>query len=66
MTTFPDYRLDDRVAIVTGASSGIGAAIAEAMAQAGASVVLVGRDAARLERTAAQLRRARTRSSPRT
>jgi NAD(P)-dependent dehydrogenase (short-subunit alcohol dehydrogenase family) len=53
MTTFPDYRLDGRVAIVTGASSGIGAAIAEAMSQAGASVVLVGRDAARLERTAA-------------
>jgi NAD(P)-dependent dehydrogenase (short-subunit alcohol dehydrogenase family) len=53
MTDFPDYRLDSRVAIVTGASSGIGAAIAEAMAQAGASVVLVGRDAARLERTAA-------------
>ena len=53
MTSFPDYRLDGRVAIVTGASSGIGAAIAEAMSQAGASVVLVGRDAARLERTAA-------------
>lgn len=34
--------------MVTGASSGIGTAIAEAMAAAGASVVLVGRDAARL------------------
>ena len=48
MTTFPDYRLDGRVAVVTGASSGIGAAIAEAMAQPGARVALVGRDADRL------------------
>ena len=53
MTEFPDYRLDGKVAIVTGASSGIGAAIAEAMAQAGAKVALVGRDADRLARTAA-------------
>jgi NAD(P)-dependent dehydrogenase (short-subunit alcohol dehydrogenase family) len=53
MTEFPDYRLDDRVAIVTGASSGIGAAIAEAMSHAGAKVVLVGRDAERLASTAA-------------
>ena len=48
MTTFPGFRLDGKTAIVTGASSGIGAAIAEAMAQAGANVVLVGRDEARL------------------
>lgn len=53
MTEFPENRLDGKVAIVTGASSGIGAAIAEAMAQAGASVVLVGRDTARLARVAA-------------
>ena len=52
MTAFPGYRLDGKTAIVTGASSGIGAAIAEAMAQAGANVVLVGRDAERLARVA--------------
>ena len=52
MTEFPGFRLDGKVAIVTGASSGIGAAIAEAMAQAGARVALVGRDEARLEAVA--------------
>jgi NAD(P)-dependent dehydrogenase (short-subunit alcohol dehydrogenase family) len=41
--------LDDKVAIVTGASSGIGAAIARAMAMAGASVVAVGRSTDRLQ-----------------
>jgi NAD(P)-dependent dehydrogenase (short-subunit alcohol dehydrogenase family) len=40
--------LDGKVAIVTGASSGIGAAIAQAMSEAGARVLLTGRDEARL------------------
>jgi NAD(P)-dependent dehydrogenase (short-subunit alcohol dehydrogenase family) len=53
MTECPGFRLDGKVAIVTGASSGIGAGIAEAMAQAGARVVLVGRDKKRLEKVAA-------------
>ena len=34
------FRLDGRVAVVTGAASGIGASVAETLAQAGASVVL--------------------------
>lgn len=41
--------LAGKVAVVTGASSGIGTAIASAMAQAGADVVLTGRDRRRLE-----------------
>jgi NAD(P)-dependent dehydrogenase (short-subunit alcohol dehydrogenase family) len=41
-----------RVGVVTGASSGIGYAVAEAMSEAGASVVLTGRDEERLRRCA--------------
>jgi NAD(P)-dependent dehydrogenase (short-subunit alcohol dehydrogenase family) len=44
--------LEGKAAIVTGASSGIGFAVAEAMSGAGARVVLVGRDAERLRRCA--------------
>ncbi|HYX61100.1 MAG TPA: SDR family oxidoreductase, partial [Streptosporangiaceae bacterium] len=50
------FSLDGRVAVVTGGSSGIGAGMAAALAQAGARVVLVARDAGRLEEAAARLR----------
>src|SRR3954468_14158376 len=41
------FRLDGRVAIVTGASSGLGVAFARAFAEAGADVALGARRAAR-------------------
>lgn len=49
-------QLQDRRAVVTGAASGIGAAIAHAYADAGASLVLCDRDAARLAVTASECR----------
>jgi NAD(P)-dependent dehydrogenase (short-subunit alcohol dehydrogenase family) len=48
--------LDGRVALVTGAGSGIGAASAERLARAGARVALVGRTADELEAVAARIR----------
>lgn len=47
--------LTGKVIIVTGASSGIGAAVAEMLAEAGGLVGLVGRDTTRLARTAARV-----------
>lgn len=50
------FRLDGRLALVTGSSTGIGLALARGLAQAGAPVVLNARQADRLEQAAAQLR----------
>ena len=50
------FRLDGRLALVTGSSAGIGLALARGLGQAGATLVLNGRDATRLGTAAEQLR----------
>ncbi|HVQ74499.1 MAG TPA: SDR family oxidoreductase [Candidatus Binatia bacterium] len=51
-----DLGLSDRVALITGATSGIGLAIAHALLAEGARVAICGRDEGRLDRALADLR----------
>jgi NAD(P)-dependent dehydrogenase (short-subunit alcohol dehydrogenase family) len=53
MNVLDTFRLDGKVAVVTGASSGLGVAFAQALAQAGADVVLGARRIERLPDTGA-------------
>jgi 7-alpha-hydroxysteroid dehydrogenase len=53
MTILDRFRVDDQVAVVTGAGRGIGAAAAVALAQAGADVVISARTEDQLGETAA-------------
>jgi NAD(P)-dependent dehydrogenase (short-subunit alcohol dehydrogenase family) len=55
MTVLDRFRLDGKAAIVTGASSGLGVAFAEALAEAGADVAVCARRAERLQGTKARV-----------
>ncbi|MCV7196446.1 SDR family oxidoreductase [Mycobacterium angelicum] len=50
------FRLDDKVAVITGAGRGLGAAIALAFAEAGADVVIASRTQSQLDEVAEQVR----------
>jgi 3-oxoacyl-[acyl-carrier protein] reductase len=55
MTAMIDQWFHGKVAIITGASLGIGFGVAEALAQSGARVAVVGRSRERMDETAARL-----------
>src|SRR5262249_61287280 len=56
------HSLDGKTAIVTGASSGIGRAIAEKLGEAGANVYLAGRTVSAMEESRAQIERGGSRA----
>ncbi|TFI41108.1 SDR family oxidoreductase [Rhodococcus sp. 1R11] len=62
MSILDKFRLDGRVVIVTGASSGLGVSFAKAAAEAGADVVLAARRVDKLAQTAALIDRVGGRS----
>ena len=53
MSTLDMFKLDDKVVIVTGASSGLGVAFAQAFAEAGGNVALGARRVDKMAATAA-------------
>lgn len=52
------FRLDNKITLVTGAGSGIGAAIAQTFAAAGATVLVADRDQAAGEKTVSEIKQA--------
>ena len=60
----PDFRLDDQVAVVTGASRGIGRGLARALARAGATVAVAARDRGALSEVVAEIVDAGGRAAP--
>ena len=51
----PQMRFQDKIALVTGSSKGLGRGLAQALANEGASVVITSRTLAEAEKTAAEI-----------
>jgi NAD(P)-dependent dehydrogenase (short-subunit alcohol dehydrogenase family) len=64
MRSYLNLDLSGRTTVVTGASSGIGRGVAEAMAEAGANLVLVGRDEKRLRETVEAVKKRSAEAEP--
>jgi gluconate 5-dehydrogenase len=55
MSVWDKFRLDGRRALITGGSRGLGRAMAQALAEAGADLILVGREPANLQQAEQEL-----------
>jgi NAD(P)-dependent dehydrogenase (short-subunit alcohol dehydrogenase family) len=55
MSVLESFKLNNRVALITGGNRGLGKAIARALAEAGGRIALTSRDAARAQATAAKI-----------